>query len=368
MKILSILTSPGPGGAEMLVRNLSAEFVERGHECLILFMSDAPGVGNPPEFERDFLAGVAASGAAYEVMGRGSFGNPVKAALELRRCVRRFAPDLVHAHVARAMVARSLSGLKLPTIFTHHNVTANFPVALFRLFDVFADRYVAIGRAAEAFLRRHVRGQIAYIPNGVPASFAAAEPRTDLPRNPSVLSVGNLTPQKSYVDLVDAAAIVVRRLAAEGREVRFAVAGEGSERARIEARIAARGLADRFELLGARPDVPDLMRRADLLVNSSVHEGLPITLIEAAMSGLPIVATDVGGNSEVVEDGGSGFLAPASRPDLLAERICTLLSDAARYAAFSERGRAIGERFTLGACAEAHLSLYREVLGSSRSG
>lgn len=367
MRILSILTSPGPGGAEVLVRNLCAEFSRRGHECHILFMSSAAGVGNPPEFERKFLAGIADLGVTCELMGPSSFRNPVRGARDLRRSVRRFQPDLVHAHVARGMLCRSISGLKLATVFTHHNVFASFPLALFRLFDLFADRYVAIGKAAGEFLRRHARGPIVFIPNGVPADFSVARPRTSPAAVPTVLSVGNLTTRKDYPVLVEAAGIVVERLGAAARAIRFAIAGEGEERARIEALIAERGLDGKVELLGARADVAELMQRADVLVNSSVVEGLPITLIEAAMSGLPIVATDVGGNGEVVSDGINGFLVPPRRPELLADKICELLSDSARYAAFSAQSRSAGERFTLSACADAHLELYQAILAERRS-
>jgi len=364
---MSILASPAAGGAEMLVRNLSAEFVARGQAGHITFMSDAAGVGNPAGFEQEFLAGLGREGVSHELMGGSAFRNLIAGARALRRSVRAYRPDLLHIHLARGLMCRSLSGLRVPTVYTHHNVTTNFPPPLFRWFDRYVDHYVAIGEACRRLLEKHVRRPITSIPNGVPASFSQVGPRTQVKGDPFVLAVGNLNPKKDYPTLVEAAAETVQRLEAEGRSVRFAIAGEGPERGKIESLIEARGLAGRFELIGARPDVAELMAEADLLVNSSAHEGLPITLIEAAMSGLPAIASDVGGNAEVVRDGQSGFVVPPGRPDRLADRIVQLLSDPALHRRFSEGAIGHSRRFTIAACAEAHLMLYEDVLARARA-
>ena len=356
-----MVASPAPGGAEMLVRNLSAEFVRRGHVASILFMSDAAGVGNPPAFERDFLAALAADGVGHDIAGPGAFGGILAGARALRRVVRRFRPDILHVHLARALMWRSFSGVGVPTVFTHHNVVINFSPWLFRLFDLSVDRYVAIGDACRRLLERHARRPIVPIPNGVPAAFAEGGARASLPSDPLILAVGNLSAQKDYATLIEAAALVLPRLAALGREARFAIAGEGAERPRLEARLASLGVGGEFELLGARPDVAALMGRAAALANSSVFEGLPITLIEGAMSGLPTVATDVGGNAEVVADGINGRLVPPGRPDALADALVDLLSDEALYLRFSQAAIERGRRFTLDACVEAHLELYQSL-------
>src|SRR5687767_7076290 len=80
LRILSMLASPAPGGAETLVRNLCAEFTARGHSCHISFMSSAGGVGNPADFEREFLAGLTAAGISHDIIGESGFRNPLSAA------------------------------------------------------------------------------------------------------------------------------------------------------------------------------------------------------------------------------------------------------------------------------------------------
>lgn len=362
MRILSILASPAPGGAEILVRNLSREFVAAGHASHVVFLSDAAGVGNPVEFGAELLASLDAAGATHAILPAGSFGNALKAGRSIAREVRRFAPDLVHVHLARGLLALRFSGVRLPTVFTQHNVVAKFPVPIFRLLDRRVDHYVAIGDACRAFLEARVAGPIVDIPNGVPAEFERAGPRTGFRRDPFILSVGSMTPQKDFPTLVEAAAAAASALSAQGRDPTFAIAGEGKERAAIEARISALGLGERFRLLGARRDIPQILQDSDLLVNSSIHEGLPLTLIEGAMSALPIVATDVGGNGEVVAHGNSGFIVPPRDPEALARRIVELLSDEESYRAFSAAALARSRNFTIAACAKAHLALYERVL------
>lgn len=359
-----MLASPAAGGAEILIRNLCAEFVEQGHPSHILFMSNAENVGNPAGFERTFLASLSDMGITSETMTPNAFRNTLSASRQLRRSAKAFQPDVVHIHLARGLMCRGLSGLRLPTVYTHHNVTTNFAPWMFRFFDRSVDRYVAIGEACRQLLATHVRKPITSIPNGVPSTFSRAGARLSPRQESLVLAVGNLNPKKDYPNLVEAAAMAFPRLDALGKRVRFAIAGEGPERLRIEQLLEERGIEDRFELLGARSDVAALMQQADLLVNSSEHEGLPITLIEAAMSGLPIVATDVGGNAEVVLDNRTGFTVPPARPDLLADGICRLLSDSGTYRSFSAAAIAHSRQFRIDACAAAHLDLYRTLLVS----
>ncbi|HEX8639908.1 MAG TPA: glycosyltransferase [Allosphingosinicella sp.] len=362
MRILSILASPAPGGAETLVRSLGAELVGRGHDFHVLFMSHAAGVGNPPDFEGEFLERLGRDGIGFDIMSPNAFRSTLRAVGEFRRVARTYAPDLVHSHLARGVLSRSFSGLSLPTVYTHHSVTANFPTPLFALFNWTVDQYVAVSGACRAFLEQHARGSIVTIANGVPSDFASGKPRQAIRASPLVLAVGSLRAAKDYPTLIEAAAILLRRAPASLAGVGFAIAGEGAERPALERLIEERGLAGRFKLLGARADMAALMQQADLLVNSSAYEGLPVTLVEAAASGLPIVASDVGGNSEVVVDGVNGLLVPPAQPELLAMRILELLTDPERYAACSTAALAQSKKFSMAACADAHLEVYRNVL------
>jgi glycosyltransferase involved in cell wall biosynthesis len=363
MKILSILAGYSSGGAETLARNLAKEFVARGHHCHFAIVSNAVDIGNCPDFQASFERDLEAHGISHEVIGDAARRNPLLGGIRLRRIVSRFAPDVIHAHTGHGLMFQALGLMRAPTVYTHHNIRMNFPPSLFRVFDRFVDRYIAICAACEAMLHRHVRRPVTLIYNGVPAGFASAGPRSAPAKDPTVLAVGALTAQKDYPTLVRAAALCVPRFQAQDRRIRFRIAGSGGAVDEIRRALAETGMEGHVELLGTRTDVARLMAEADLFANSSVYEGFPIALIEAAISSLPVVASDVGGSGEIVIDGESGRLVPPGRPDLLADGIFELLSDSNSYAAFSTRARAASRRFTVERCADEHLRLYEEIAG-----
>jgi glycosyltransferase involved in cell wall biosynthesis len=136
-----------------------------------------------------------------------------------------------------------------------------------------------------------------------------------------VVSVGRLTQQKDPETLLRA----WRRI---GGPHRLALVGDGPNRPDLESLIEREGLAGRVDLLGSRDDVPRILREADLFVLSSRWEGLPLAVIEPMMSGLPVIATAVGGVPEQVVHGETGLLVPPGDPDGLARALSALLSDA----------------------------------------
>jgi glycosyltransferase involved in cell wall biosynthesis len=349
------------GGAEMLARNLSLEYARRGHDCCIAYLADAGSLGASRDFEHGFMEQMDAAGIGRTMLGAATRRNPLLGAWRLRRAIRTFRPDVLHVHLGWGLLFGVLGLVRVPTIYTHHNIVIKFDPRLFRLFDQMVSRYVAICRPCHALLARHVSRPIVDIANGVPADRFEARLRTRIPHDLSVLSVGNLTAQKDYPTLLAAARRVSAHFLDQGRRIVFRIAGEGSERPALEAAIAAAGLGGVVELLGARRDVSGLMAEADLMVQCSRFEGLPIALIEAAMSALPAVATDVGGCAEVVVHGETGLLVPPGDGQALAAAILDALAGDARYAAMSYAAQRRAERFTLAECADAHLRLYEEV-------
>jgi len=359
MMISSLAVS---GGAEMLVRNLAAEYARRGHRCHIVYISDAAGLNASADYERGFKVAMDAAGVGYTELGHACRRNPLLGGWRLRRAVRRFRPDIIHMHLGYGLLFQAVGLIRSPTIYTNHNTIFRFSPKLFPIFDRFVDQYVAICRACEVLLAKHVTKPITLIYNGVPADFSNAEIRQRPSEDINILSVGDLTPQKDYPTLIDAAARLVTLFRAQARRITFSIAGSGSERHALEALLRDRGLEGDVHLLGTRRDVAALMAKADLLVLASRYEGLPITLIEAAMSALPAVATDVGGSGEVVEDGQTGLLVPVGSSKAIAEAVVALLSDAKHYAACSAAAKARSRQFTLDSCAAAHLALYKAVV------
>ena len=237
--------------------------------------------------------------------------------------LRQWRPAIVHSHMVHAnllaRVSRPFTSLPV-LVTTGHNFDegAAWRYWAYRLTDRFADLTTNVSRAsvAEAVRRGAVPAhRVLYVPNGIDTSLfdRSAElgrlTRRDLGLEEAFvfLAAGRLVcPAKGFDVLLRAAEDVVR----VNPGVRVVIAGDGPLRAELESDAKRLGLSQHVRLLGARDDMPALMSAADAFVMPSRWEGLPLVLLEAAATRLPCLATDVGGNREVVADGRSGYLIP----------------------------------------------------------
>ncbi len=191
------------------------------------------------------------------------------------------------------------------------------------------------------------------IPNGVAVPGGTRGPAAG--EGPRVLCVASLTEKKDHALLIEAWAAVVSRLP----DARLGLAGDGPLRGRIEETLRARDLGGSVSLLGHRDDLPHLYAQADLVVLASREEGMPNALLEAMAHAIPVVATDVGGTGEVIEEGVTGHLVAPRAPDLAAAMI-RVLEDPPLARRMGEAGRRrVQDRFSLRAMVEAYESLYR---------
>jgi glycosyltransferase involved in cell wall biosynthesis len=173
-----------------------------------------------------------------------------------------------------------------------------------------------------------------------------------------VLAAGRLSPEKGFDVLVEAAARVLATDPAAG----FVLFGEGVERTRLERRVAALGVGDRFRMPGFIGDLDRLLPWADLLVQSSYTEGLPNVVQEAGAAGVPVGATAVGGTPEVVAGGETGRLVAPGDPAALADRIAELLADAPTRRRMGAAARArVREHFSFAAQAAAYVRLFESL-------
>jgi glycosyltransferase involved in cell wall biosynthesis/pimeloyl-ACP methyl ester carboxylesterase len=226
--------------------------------------------------------------------------------------------------------------------------------------------------------------KIVVIPNGIDlARFEA--PRAAHIRHefgwpdhaPVVAMVARLNPKKGVEDFIDAAALVTRA----HPDARFLIVGEGQVSNHgafhedtpylqsIQDRIARHGLVHTLCLTGYRSDVPALLAETTVSVLPSHSEGLSNTLLESMASGVPVVATRVGGTPEAIEDGVTGLLVPPADPPTLAAAIARVLSDDQLAARLGAAGRRrVHDRYAMERMVHATEQLYLDLLTQSAAG
>lgn len=175
---------------------------------------------------------------------------------------------------------------------------------------------------------------------------------------PIVGTVGRLIERKGHYDLLEAWPTVRQ----EHPDSQLLLVGDGPERDALEARATQLGIADSVHFLGTRNDVPTLLDAMDIFAFPSHFEGLPGALLEAMAAGLPIVATPVDGNSELVTDGESGVFVPVRSPSALARALSELLSDDSGAHLLGEKAQQIAHsEYTLDRMVKEFESLYTDI-------
>jgi glycosyltransferase involved in cell wall biosynthesis len=236
-------------------------------------------------------------------------------------------------------------------------------VALNSLAARLSDRVVCVSSNAETVARRTERvppKKLCLIRNGValPEFVATARPRDAAKR---AIHVARLNVVKDQRTLLRA----VRLVADELPDFVLEIVGDGEERKALECLCDELRLSDHVRFLGERSDVSSLLGGARLFVLSSLGEGLSMTLLEAMASALPIVATAVGGNAEVVVHGETGLLVPPRSPQQLAAAMLELVRDPDKASQMGQAGRRrVEAEFDMQRVAARYESLYHEVLAA----
>jgi len=290
--------------------------------------------------------------------------------------LRRERPDIVHTHawgtVVEGLVAAKLAGIRYLIHGEHGTMqTKPYQLRVQRWAWGRADRVLSVSSRLAEKMAREVQfplHRIQTIRNGVdlerfsPARRADGRAQLGLGTDDLCIgTVGRLLPVKDHANMVDALA----RVQAAGVSFRAFIAGDGPLRAVVEERAAALGLSGRFKVLGHRHDVEAVLAAFDLFVLPSKSEGLSNTIMEALATGVPVVATDVGGASEMVDEGENGLLVPKEDPERLGAALTMLARDPERRRRMAGVNRARAEReFGLEVMVRGYRDLY---LGLARS-
>lgn len=274
-------------------------------------------------------------------------------------------PDVVHTHNAYPHFYGTLAArwCRMPVVLNtrHGRRIGNTWKArtLFWIAGLLADRIVAVSDDAARLCRAEVslpRDRVSRIWNGIDLNrFTYRRPINE----PVAISVARLSPEKDFPTLIKAVALAAEVIP----ELKLKIVGDGPERPRIEQLIVELNQGSRITLLGERQNVPDLLATAGFFATATLTEGISLTLLEAMACGLPVLATHVGGNPEIVEDGQTGFLVPAGDVDRLAAGLIRMVQSQVLWPIMGQAGRQrVEEHFTNTLMVNKYEHLYDDLL------
>jgi glycosyltransferase involved in cell wall biosynthesis len=371
MRVMFLSTSMGMGGADKQLLSAAQLMRARGHDVFIVALCELGPMGLEAR-ER---------GIRTETLSMPRGVPDPRGLLRLIRLVRSWKPDVLHSHMVHANLLARAVRLFAPVpvlVSTIHNIYEGGPLwmAAYRMSNGLVDHMTIISEAAaDRFVSERIvpRELLSCVPNGVdterfrrvsPAARSSLRASLGIEQEFVWLAVGRFEDAKDYPNMLRAFARVRDR---QPTAILLLV-GHGSLQEETESLARELSLGDRIRFLGVRSDVPEVMAAADGYVMSSAWEGMPIALLEAAAAALPIVATRVGGNHEVVQEGRTGFLVPPRDHEALSQAMLRLMALApADRRAMGERGRDhIRDHYGLARVVDRWEDLYRQV--SSRKG
>lgn len=354
LRIHHLLNSFDTGGAEVLVVALAQAQREAGHEVVVRAMSGEGAIS-----ERLQRAGVP-----YRIhLSRGA----PKRILELTRALRAEHLDVLHCHNSAPLIVGGIAGklarVKATVVTRHHPSFHGAEDRKFWRAAMCANKVVACSQvvydemAKDDFAERR---KLVLIQNG--AGFPVVEAFGEQPiakRGVRFISVGRVVWEKDYPTLIEAFAQVRK----QAPDAELWIAGDGSERGKVEEAISAHGLHDSVTLLGMKRNAGFYMRQSDVFVLSSVSEGLPVSLLEAMALGMPCVVTGVGGMPSVVRSADCGLIVPKSDVNALAEAMLRMARDGEARSCYATNAlKGYEKEFTIAQMARQYEELYLECL------
>jgi len=369
IKVMQIIARMNVGGPAVIVAELMRGLDSSKFEQVLI-------TGYCDETEADYLDEVATDIKATRIAGLGRSVSPIsdlKAFIGLVSTIRKFNPDVIHTHTAKAGVLGRLASIiagrsatRIHTFHGHllHGYFSGWKVELVIAIEKFlarkTDHLIAIGNEVKNDLLAVGVGKASqysvFFPGlPEPKTSDKASLRKELELDPTAVYctfVGRLTQIKRPDRLLDIASQMVERKVA----VNFLVAGEGELFEECKERARRENLPVTF--LGWRKDIDKLFAASDIAILTSDNEGIPLTLIQAAQAGLPIVAPAVGSISDIVENDVTGFLS-APQVAAMASTLSTLVTDSALRSKLGTAGKKRAhEYFSLDRMLRDHTGIY----------
>jgi glycosyltransferase involved in cell wall biosynthesis len=384
IRVVQIIKTLNIGGAERFGIELAKALEKRRfHVEVYVYFQDGS------EVEKDWLARLGEANIPSTFLtawkGNDQMASYLDGLRTMARLLRDRPADILHSHfqlgTLSALTCRRI-GLARRVVRTAHNhPRKEWSPGLYGairhqliskwVYPLCLDAEVAVSSAITDELRKHPGARLAKKPiltifNAISPEIlidqAGARDRSDDTIPFVIGSIGRLTEQKGYWCLIRALPAVI----AANPGVQIWLIGEGEQKEWLEKVASQLKLDTHIRFFGKRTDALDLLRQMDLFVLPSFWEGLPTVLMESAASNVPIIATDIPGNNEIVEKDVSGWLVPPGDPDALAAAILEAIGRPDLRAERARQARKGLGRFLIASVAEQYADLYQRLLGSSR--
>ena len=358
----------GRGGLESMAVQLAIDLAKRGFPSSLIALDEGG--------EREDV--LRAAGVEYHIVGRRSF-RTLGYHADIRRLLRRAGVDVLHTHnlspLLRILPGATLAGVRRIVHTEHGPAYMDDRVKLrrmLRLTSRFVSRFVLVGNRLRPYYTERVgipADRMSVIPNGIDVDrFLPAPPSLEaraalgLPAGFVIGSAGRLTWEKNFTLLLQGVHVARQR----GVNVHLALMGDGEQRAELEALAGSLGIRDAVTFLGWRTDTDRILPLLDAYVVSSATEGLPLAVLEAMASGIPIVSTPVGEMPLLLADGSAGEIY-APDPDALADVLARTAMDSARRARQGQAARLLATRhYSAATMVDAYVGAYAAPTSSTR--
>ena len=368
MKILHLISSGGMYGAEAVILTLSQGLIAQGDESEIALFENLP---HPNLDLRSAAARRSIPTHTIVCHGQLDLSMPGR----IRDLARSVSADVVHAHGYKADLYTwaALRNAAIPVISTCHNwIETTGPLRAYgtldrRVLRSFAAVVAVSQEVQERLLSAGVDpDRVTRIPNGIDTQpFLAHAPVSRAQSSGVSLLigfVGRLSPEKGPDLFLQAAARVLQQYPL----TRFQIIGDGPDRSSLQQLAQTLNIQDQVAFLGRKDNMPGVYATLDLLVSSSRQEGLPMSLLEAMASSLPIVATSVGEVPSLIHDQSTGLLVPPDDVAALAAAIGSLLADATFCQQLGTNARLLVEKdFSAAQMTQRYKQVYAQTLTSS---
>lgn len=359
-KILYLITGLHTGGAEVLIRDMAERLNKDQFAITVVSILPLGNLGRKMKENGIRVISLEAS----------SKFNP-SIVFRLYKVLRDEQPDILHTHLFHAdilgRIVGKLAGFRR-IVSTIHNIDIGGKLreTLLSVTKSLVDKNIAVsGVVAKSAIEKGTtkKRDVVTIYNGVDVDNFPLQDKQEMrnelgiPEEKRVfVSVGSLTRQKGYGYLINAVANL-------DSDAVFIILGEGNQRRALEKQISKLNLEDKVLLKGRVDNVNDYLQAADFFIMPSLWEGFSVALLEAALAGKVIIATDVGGNADVIRDGETGYLCKPENFELLAERTKQVLGmseDERRRIGHQARKR-VEQKFSIEKMVQEHEELYSKM-------